>query len=86
MKTNVYTIYDSKTHSYHQPLFFINEAVALRSFALACNDPESFLCQSPTDYSLFHLGEFDDDTASFALLNAPHCLGLASTFKKDTDK
>jgi len=85
MKLNLYTIYDSKSHAYHQPMFFINEAVALRAFTQACNDPASFLNQSPSDYSLFHLGVWDDDNATIEMLNAPHCLGLASTFKKETE-
>lgn len=84
MKLQLYTIYDAKAHVYQQPMFFLNQEVAVRAFSLACNDPASFLCQSPTDYSFFHLGEWDDDTATITTLNAPHCIGLASTYKKET--
>lgn len=83
MKLQLYTIYDTKSYAYHQPLFFANEAVAVRAFTQACNDPASFLCQSPSDYVLYHLGEWDDDNATITTLNAPHCIGLASTFKKE---
>lgn len=83
MKLELFTIYDSKTHAYHQPLFFVNEDVAKRAFALGANDPASFLYQSPTDYSLFQLGVWDDDHATIEMLPAPHCLGSAASFKKD---
>lgn len=83
MKLQLYTVYDAKSHAYTQPMFFINEAVALRAFSQAANDPASYLCQSASDYSLFHIGEWDDDDATIKTLNAPHCLGLASNFKKE---
>lgn len=87
MKLNIYTVYDAKAHTYTQPMFFLNEAVALRVFANAANDKSSYLNAAPGDYSFFHLGEWDDDTAAITTLAAPHCLGLASQFiNKDNDK
>lgn len=82
MITQLYTIYDSKAHVYNAPISIPNQAIAERSFAIAANDPTSFIGQSPTDYSLFLLGTYDDELAKFDLLPAPHCINLATAYIK----
>ena len=40
----------------------------------------------PTDFKLFVVGEFDEDSGSLLPLTAPESLGLASEYKRDSGK
>lgn len=78
----VFAVFDQKVGAYAQPFFCVNLEVAKRSFAAAAADKTLTLGQFPTDYTLFHLGEFDDSTAHFRMLTAPENLGLAALYLK----
>lgn len=78
----VCAVFDNKTAAYAQPFFTVNLEVAKRSFAAAAADPTLTIGRFPTDYCLFHLGEFDDETGSFRTLIAPENLGLAAIYLK----
>lgn len=85
MKVLVFSVYDSKTESYSNPVFDPTIASSLRNFAQACNDPETNLFKYPGDYTLFQIGEFDPSTGKILPLNALKNLGLAIDFKKQQD-
>lgn len=61
MIVQAYSLFDSKAKLFSQPFFALNDAVAKRMCAATANDEKSSLAQHPEDYSLFHIGEFDDD-------------------------
>lgn len=63
MKHLIFTIFDSKAAAYLPPFFLHQKAMATRAFADACNNPESQISKNPADYTLFHIGEFDDNNA-----------------------
>lgn len=63
MKTKTYTIYDSKTGLYNKPMYFHNHPAAIRAVTQALTDEQSTLGQHPEDYSLFYIGEYDEETA-----------------------
>lgn len=69
MKTEMYSVYDSKAQAYGLPFHAPNDAVALRIFGEAVNDPSTQLNKYPEDFVLFHLGRFDDQTAQFEITN-----------------
>ena len=85
MIKKLFSIYDSKAQAFNDPVYVPNQALAERAFKLAANDPQSFIGQSPTDYTLFYLGEWDDATCQHALCDTPQAIGLASTYK-DSEK
>lgn len=60
---NVYTVYDVKAELYLTPFFERNDATALRSFKQACTDPSHGFCRHAEDYTLFRIGEFNEETA-----------------------
>lgn len=64
MEVKIYTVYDMKTESYHRPQVFRNDADAIRTMSLIVNDSnnESLLALSPTDFVLYRIGSFDDET------------------------
>jgi len=61
----VFTVYDSKARTYGKP-FFANSAVeALRSWIEICRDPEAPFSKFPDDFSLYEIGEYDQESAQF---------------------
>lgn len=63
METKMYSVYDSKAQSYGQPFHAPNDAVALRLFGDAVNDPDTQLNKYPEDFVLMAVGTWDDQTA-----------------------
>lgn len=59
-KKNVYSVYDSVSEEFGLPVLFKNDVQAYRSFKKEVleNDKVAF----PSDYKLFRIGEFDDET------------------------
>lgn len=60
MKLEIFSVYDSKAQAYLPPFFLPKEAMAIRIFAECCNSPEHQFGKHPADYTLFHIGSFDD--------------------------
>ncbi len=73
MKLCMYAIYDIKAEAYLTPFFSPNAQLALRMFMQAGADTNSNIHQYPADFTLFEIGEFEQDhgtlTAHQALLN-----------------
>ena len=51
----------------------------MRAFIYAANDLTTDVGRYPSDFSLYHLGTYDDETAKFDLMPEPFHLALAST-------
>ncbi len=81
----IFAVYDSKAETHLLPAFIKNSADALRGFADAANNPEHPFCKYPADYTLFELGTYDEDAATFVIHEAKLNLGLALEYvKKDS--
>lgn len=83
MILQIFAVYDSKAKAFAHPFFSPNKEMAVRYFANGANDPTLQLCKNAEDFTLFHLGEWADDTGAFVLNSAPSPLGLASNFRKE---
>lgn len=70
MKHKVYTVYDQKAQVYMQPIFFRADGEAIRAFRASISKPGHPFADYPADYTLFAIGEFDDDNAKFASYDA----------------
>lgn len=81
MLFSVFSIYDSAVSSWMPPMYFRNKGEVLRWFAEAVNNSESRLAKHPSDYCLFELGTWNDDTCVFEL-QTPVRLGIAMEFVK----
>ena len=64
MDNNIYTVYDSKAETYTPPYFQHRDAMAIRIFADCCNDEGHTFGKHPEDYTLFHIGVYNDDTGT----------------------
>ncbi len=73
MPLDICTIYDSKAEAYMTPLFFQSKGQAVRSFSDAINDPthNTDISKHPEDFTLFHLGHFNERNGTIVVLPTP---------------
>lgn len=60
----MYSIYDTAVRGYNKPVFFANDADAIRSTLLA-KDDEKILSKWPEQFILYRVGYWDDETGEF---------------------
>ncbi|AXL15506.1 nonstructural protein [Microviridae sp.] len=80
--SNFYAVYDIKAQYYLAPFTSVNDHTAKRAFIGACSDPDTKLYKFPTDYELFHVGEFLEETGELVPVEAKRSLGLAASYKR----
>ena len=76
MKLNVYSVYDKAVQAYGRPIFLQTDGAAQRMFGDIACDAEHEVNAHPTDYALFRIGEFDDNTGQLVPCE-PYCLARA---------
>lgn len=57
----LFAIHDSKAQAYLPPFIIHKNDMALRVFADCINDRNHQFGKNPADYTLFNIGEFDDN-------------------------
>lgn len=82
MKIQFFAIYDEKACAYMCPLKEQNKLTALRAFSLTCEKQDTMFYQHPEDFSIFYVGDFDDNTGIFTSLEKPELLAKATEFVK----
>ena len=70
----VFSVYDKKAEAYLLPFFQQAKGQAIRTFDSAVNDPDHKFHVYAEDFALFHLGSFDELTATWTLFPSPVCL------------
>lgn len=65
MIIQLFTVHDSAAAAYLPPTVYQSTGLALRAFSDAANDQKHAFHQHAKDYTLFHLGSFNDQNASF---------------------
>lgn len=75
MNLQVFCVRDAKAEAYLPPFFLPKAAMALRTFTTCCNSDSHQFGEDPEDFTLWHLGEFDDETATWHPFDSPICLG-----------
>lgn len=81
MKLEIFAVYDSKAEAYITPFFQPKTNQAKRVFQNASQDIKHAFGRNPEDYTLFHLGSWDDDTALLKPNKTPESLGLALEYQ-----
>lgn len=76
----IFTVHDSKAEAFLSPFFCKTVGLAIRSFTQAANDQGHDFNKYAADYTLFHLGAYDESTATFELFGAPKNIGIALQF------
>ena len=80
MKFKVFTVYDDKVEAFLQPFFNPTRGAAIRAFADTCNDPNTAFNKHPADYTLFEIGDYDDEKGYIEMYDAKHGIGTALEF------
>ena len=69
MVKKVVTLYDQKASVYLQPMMFPSLGAALRDIADGTQG-DGLIAKHPSDFQIFELGEWDDTSCKFELLDA----------------
>lgn len=80
MKVKMFAVRDAKAEAFLQPMFFQSKGLAVRAFADAANDVGHNFCKHAEDFTLFELGEWDDESGVFTQLPQPLAIGSAFEF------
>lgn len=72
MRYVIVSVFDRATQAYARPVFVRSEREALRSFTdeVLRVDPANELAKHPGDFELWYVGEFDDSSGQFEVLDA----------------
>lgn len=73
-----FSIFDSAALIYSPPFFQATKGLALRMFSDTAKDTSTNIGRHPTDFTLFHVGEFDDQSGAYIALATPDPLIKAS--------
>lgn len=67
MRYKIVSVRDRAIDTFGQPVFVASLGGAIRSFGdeIKRVDPNNNMNKHPEDYDLFHIGEYDDETAEF---------------------
>lgn len=81
-----FAVFDEKAGAYARPFFFSTLAEGVRAFATSVMDRGHPFALHPADYTLFHLGSYDDASGKFDGLPTPKSLGTALEHKPREDQ
>jgi len=85
MNVGIYAIYDSKAEAFLQPFFSQTTGTAIRAFKQAANTPENNFYEYAEDYTMFHLGDFDDQDGTITAYDAPVSISKALVLRDDNE-
>lgn len=82
MVSEVFSVYDSKAEVYSKPFLMKKPGEAMRLFVNVVNDPQTEMNKHPEDFTLFHLGTFDDEKGTFENKKTPTSMAVGIEVKK----
>jgi hypothetical protein len=71
----VFSVYDAKAEAFLPPFILPKQAQAKRAFSQCVNSPDHQFGANPDDYTLFSLGNFNDEDGQHLLHRAKQSLG-----------
>lgn len=78
----VYSVYDQKAGLFSTPFYQVRREAAQRDFGRATNDPGNVIYDNPSDFDLFELGTWEDESGIFELYPRPEFIQNASFLRK----
>ena len=73
-----FSVFDDKAYYFSAPYFLPTTATAIRAFTDAVNDPTHHFHAHPSDYALYHIGNYDDKDGTMEPLE--HKINLGTAF------
>lgn len=80
----IFNVHDSKAQAYLRPFFEKTAGLAVRAFETAARDTEHAFNKYPGDYTLFEVGNHDEETGIITGLATHINLGKALDYIGDT--
>lgn len=80
MKLRAFAIRDSKAEAFMRPFFAVTRGIALRSIVDVVSDPNHEMYKHAEDYTLYEVGEFDDQTGIF--VSKVEVISILQAFQK----
>lgn len=80
MILQMFSVFDDKGEAYLTPFFMKAKGEAVRAFIELAKDGTSQFAKHPADFTLFHIGTFDDSTSIVTMLEPTVNLGKALEF------
>lgn len=77
MKLKVFAIYDAAVGAYMQPFYVQSKGQAIRMWLDTVSDEKTQFNKHPADFTLFELGEYDEESGTHTNLKTPESLGTA---------
>lgn len=71
MKQILVSVYDVKAGAYNAPIAMLSKAAAIRSFTDAISEGKADFAKHPEDYSLVHVGDWDQVSGTLISLKVP---------------
>ena len=81
MNVQMFTVFDAAAKRFLEPFNAPTVEFALRQFRSSVESPDHLFSKYPEDYTLFHIGEFDQESGVIHSFDTPHNLGVGVTFK-----
>lgn len=77
MKIQIFALYDSAAQIYGQPMFILNKGYAVRGFQELANNKSDNVGKHPADFTLFHIGEYEDTDCTIKMFESKVSCGTA---------
>jgi len=82
MQLKIYSIRDSKSECFTQPFFQHTAGEAERNFKTLVNDEKSTQNKYPEDFSLWEIGNYDDNTGKITPIEPHHVVNAVQLIQK----
>lgn len=82
MKQQCFSVCDNKTGYFHVPFFSPTVPSGKRMFQEACRDTSTLMSKYPEDFTLWHVGEFDDNDGRLTQFDPPGQIAKALDYVK----
>ena len=84
MDIRIYSVLDTKTQRYMVPWYLHSDVEAVRHFTTLTNTDSTQIHANPSDYELYAIGVWNDETSETILLNQ-HVVSASSLVKQSHD-
>ncbi len=82
MKLLAFSVYDEKAECFGHPFFVSAIGIATRYFSEWTKDTRGMVGKHPEDFTLYHVGEWNDSEAKFANITAPKFIAKGTDYEK----
>lgn len=80
METKIFSVYDEASEAYMMPFYSWQNASAIRAVVQQMQDPQSMLSLHPKDFSLYHMGSFNDQDGKIDAISPPILIGRLTDY------